>query len=70
MKSVIGMFVIFFGIYIVVANDMLSFFAQKSVFIFAVFAIIVMMIVAVFVLGLPKIQLKRGHQDDEDKPQD
>ena len=69
MKSVIGMFVIFFGIYIVIANDMLSFFAQKSVFIFAVFAIIVMMIVAVFVLGLPKIQIKGGNQNDEDKPQ-
>lgn len=69
MKSVIGMFVIFFGIYIVIANDMLSFFAQKSVFMFAVFAIIVMLIVAVFVLGLPKIQIKGGNQNDEDKPQ-
>jgi drug/metabolite transporter (DMT)-like permease len=69
MKSVIGMFIIFIGLYIVVVNDMLSFFAQKSFFIFAVSAIVVMMIVAVFVLGLPKIQLKGGRQDDENNPQ-
>ena len=53
MKSVIGMFVIFMGLYIVLVNDMLSFFAQKSVFIFAVGAIITMLIVALIVLGLP-----------------
>lgn len=69
MKSVIGMFIVFIGLYIVIVNDMLSFFAQKSVFVFAVSAIIVMLIIAVYVLGLPKIQLKGGHQDDEDKPQ-
>jgi len=68
MKSVIGMFIIFVGLYIVIVNDMLSFFAQKSFLIFAVLAICVMMVVALFVLGLPK-KTKGGHQNDEDKPQ-
>lgn len=69
MKSVIGMFIIFIGLYIVIVNDMLSFFAQKSFFVFAVLAIVVMMVVALCVLGLPKIQPKGGYRDDEDKPQ-
>jgi len=67
MKSVIGMFIIFVGLYIVIVNDMLGFFAQKSFLMFAVSAIVVMMVVAFFVLGLPK-KMKGGHQDDENNP--
>lgn len=70
MKSVIGMFVIFMGLYIVLVNDMLSFFAQKSVFIFAVGAIITMLIVALIVLGLPVSKKNPGENDDEDTPKD
>jgi len=70
MKSVIGMFVIFMGLYIILVNDMLSFFAQKSVFIFAVGAIITMLIVALIVLGLPVSKKNPGGNDDEDTPKD
>ncbi|MBR1374329.1 hypothetical protein IJ556_07785 [bacterium] len=63
MKSVIGTIVIFIGIYVIVRNDILAFFAQDSFFIFALCSIVIMLIVAVTVLGLPKFG-KRGEHDD------
>ena len=65
MKSVIGTIIIFIGLYVIITNDVLSFFAQKSVTIFAISAIAVMLIVAVLVLGLPFSKKKGGHHDKD-----
>ncbi len=64
MRSVIGTIIIFIGIYVVMANDILSFFAQKSTLIFAVCAVIFMLIIAMLVLGLP--HKKGGENHDKD----
>ena len=65
MRSVIGTIIIFIGIYVVVANDILSFFTRKSTLIFAVCAVIFMLIIAVLVLGFPRMK-KGGENHDED----
>lgn len=67
MKSVIGTIIIFIGLYVVITNDILGFFAQKSVTVFAICAIAVMLIVAVLVLGLPFSKKKGGHHDEENE---
>ena len=64
MKSVAGMIIVFIGLYIILYGDVFSFFAQSSVTYFAVGAIIVMLLLALFVLGLPKIN-KGGDSDDK-----
>lgn len=65
MKSVIGTIIVFIGLYVVITSDILSFFASDSVFIFAIGAIAVMLIVAVLVLGLPFSKKKGGHHDED-----
>lgn len=64
MKSVAGMFIVFIGLYIIVYSDVFSFFAQSSVTIFAISSAIAMLILALFVLGLPRIR-KRGDSNDK-----
>ena len=67
MKSVIGTIIMFIALYVVITNDVLSFFAQKSVTVFAVGAIAIMLIVAVLVLGLPFSKKKGGHHDKDNE---
>ncbi len=66
MKSVLGMIVVFIGLYIVIYSDILGFFAQKWVLAFSVSLAIFMLIVAVVVLGLPFSKKKGGEDDVED----
>lgn len=71
MKSVIGTIIMFLVLYVVISNDMLSFFAQDSVLIFAIGSIVVLLIVAVCVLGLPSLEsLKGGYHEESDKHHD
>ncbi len=65
MKSVIGMIVVFIGVYIVVYYDIFGFFAQKWFFIFSMCSIAVTLLIAAVTLGLP-FNRKRGGQNDKD----
>ncbi len=58
MKSVLGMIVVFIGLYIILSSDILSFFAQKWFMIFAVVAVIASLLAALFVFGLPFMKKK------------
>lgn len=69
MRSVLGMFIIFAVIYIVLANDMLAFFAQKSVFYFVISAIACLFVTAIVVLGVPSIE-KGGISNEKNTPPD
>lgn len=62
MKSVASMIVVFIGLYIIIYSDVFSFFAQTSVTLLAIFSIIALLVLAVFVLGTPKI--KKGGESN------
>lgn len=64
MKSVLGMIVVFIGVYIVVYFDIFGFFAQKWVLIFSLTAVVVSLLAALVVFGTPFTR-KRGGQDDK-----
>lgn len=64
MKSVAGMIIVFIGLYIILYGDVFSFFASSSMTFFAIGAIVVMLLLALFVLGFPKIR-KRGDSNDK-----
>lgn len=64
MKSVAGMIIVFIGLYIIVYSDVFGFFAKSSMTIFAISSVVVMLILAVFLLGLPRIG-KRGGDNDK-----
>lgn len=63
MKSVAGMILVFIGLYIILYGDVFSFFAQSSVTYFAIGSIFILLILALFVLGLPKIKNGGGSND-------
>lgn len=67
MKSVMGTIIIFIGLSIIIYSGILGFLAQESVFIFAVSAIVVMLIIAVVVLGSPFKKRGDYHDDKKDK---
>lgn len=64
MKSVISMIVVFIGLYIVIYNDIMSFFAQKWFLLFAGIFAITMLIIAIIVLGSPFKIKKRGDHNE------
>lgn len=63
MKSVVQTLFIFIGLYIIISSDILVFFAQKSVLIFAIASVFIMLILAFVLLNLRAN--KRGENDDE-----
>ena len=65
MKSVLGMIVVFIGLYIVVYFDIFGFFAQKWFLIFSGAAAVIMLCIALAVLGAP-FNRKRGGNDEKD----
>lgn len=65
MKSVLGMIMVFIGLYIVIYFDIFGFFAQKWFFIISICSVVIMLITALVVLGVP-LKRKRGGQDDKD----
>ena len=68
MKSIIGTIIMFIAIYVVVTSNVLSFFAQKSFSIFAISSVVVMLIVAVIVLGIPGLKKGVKHDDENKHP--
>lgn len=66
MKSVIGIIIVFIVLYIILTNGVFDFFAHDAVFIFAVSAVVAMLIISVIVLGIPTFK-KRGKNHDEKK---
>ena len=54
MKSVIQTLFIFIGLYIIISSGILSFFAQKSVLIFAIASVLFMLVLAFILLNLHK----------------
>lgn len=64
MKSVLGMILVFIGVYIVIYFDIFGFFAQKWFLIFSLSSIVIMLIIALIVLGSP-LKRERGGQDDK-----
>ncbi len=60
MKSVLGMIVVFIGLYIIIYSDILSFFAQKWFLVFAGVCVIASLAAAAIMLGLPFKKKKGG----------
>ncbi len=59
MKSVLGMIVVFIGLYIILYSDIFGFFAQKGIIIFAGITVIASLLAAIFAFGLP-FKKKKG----------
>lgn len=68
MKSVIGTVVAFIGVYIIIENGILSFFAQKPVIIIALGLVFLMLIIAAAVLGIPHKKKGGGGHENTDTP--
>jgi len=68
MRSIIGTIIMFIAIYVIVTSNILSFFAQKSFTIFAISSVVVMLIVAVIVLGVPSRKKGEDHDDENKLP--
>lgn len=66
MKSIIGTIIMFIAVYVIVTSNILSFFAQDSFTIFAISAVVIMLIVAIIVLGLPG-KKRGGYHEEKDK---
>lgn len=64
MKSVIGMFIIFAGLYLLLSSGVMDFFAQKSVLIFSVSLAFFMLLITGITLA---VKIKKGRGDDNDK---
>jgi len=64
MKSIIGTFMIFLVLYIMLTTGVFRFLAQESVTVFALSAIFIMLAVAFIVLGAPNFK-KKGESDDK-----
>ena len=64
MKSVVQNILIFIGLYIILSSGIVNFFAQKSVFIFAVASVFVMLILAYVLLNLRKDKIG-GNKDEK-----
>ena len=65
MKSIFGTIIIFIGLYIMLYFDIFGFFAQSWVLVSAVGLVLFMLILAVFVIGIPKKE-KGGQNDKKD----
>jgi amino acid transporter len=65
MKSVVGTIIIFIGLYILMMTGVFNFLAQDFIFPVIMGVIIALLIVAVFVLGVPK-KIKKGEHHDKD----
>lgn len=63
MKSVIGMIVVFIGVGIILYLDVFNLFAQSWMFISSLVLVAIMLLIAVFVLGLPLKKNKGGKHD-------
>lgn len=63
MKSVLGMIVVFIGLYIIIYSDIFGFFAQKWVIIFAGTTVVASLIAAIFAFGLPFTHKKGGSNE-------
>lgn len=63
MKSVFGTIVVFLGISVILYCNIFSLFAQSWMFTFSLVLAATMLLVAVFVLGLPS--KKKGESDDK-----
>ncbi len=63
MKSIIGMIVVFIGLYIILYYDIFGFFAQSWVFYFSIILAIVMTLIA-FVL-LKHLEKVKGGKNDK-----
>ena len=64
MKSVIGMIVVFIGLYIVIYFDIFGFFAQKWFLYLSGTMVVISLLAALIVFGSPFTR-KRGGQDDK-----
>lgn len=65
MKSVVGTIIIFIGLYILMMTGVFNFLAQDFIFPVIMGVIIALLIVAVFVLGVPKKNKKGEHHDKD-----
>lgn len=69
MKSVAGMIVVFIGLYLIAASDVLSFFAHKSLLYIAIGLCVIAILAAAAILGTPfskPLIKRRGDDNDED----
>lgn len=60
MKSVLGMIVVFIGLYIIIYSDIFGLFAQKWFIIFAGISVVASLGVAALMFGLPFKKKKGG----------
>lgn len=65
MRSVFGTIIIFIALYIILYFDIFGFLAQSWVLYTAIGLVFVMLILALFILGLPG-KKKGGHNDKKD----
>ena len=63
MKSVIGMIVVFAGVGIILYLDVFNLFAQSWMFTLSLIMVAIMLLIAVFVLGLPSKTKKGGKNE-------
>ena len=67
MKSVSVTIMIFIGISVILYNDWLSLLAQESVYTFALYLTVFMLLLSVIVLCYVAKKQKGGHHDKKDK---